>query len=113
MKKYILPVIAIVFLAVGCSNEVSNETAEQSNTALQTTYTMSDVQAANSDAKCYSVVNGSVYDLTSWIGKHEGGKQAIESICGKDGSSAFNQQHEGERKPDKELAKYKIGILQK
>jgi hypothetical protein len=34
-------------------------------------------------------------------------------ICGKDGSSAFDSQHGGEKKPEKILAGFQIGTLAK
>lgn len=75
------------------------------------TFTMGQVKTHNSGTSCYSVVNGSVYDLTQWIGKHPGGASAILSLCGKDGTQAFEQKHGGERRPESELASLKIGVL--
>ena len=74
-------------------------------------YGMAEVATHNSASSCWSAVNGSVYDLTSWISEHPGGSKAILGICGKDGSAAFNDQHEGERRPANELAGFKIGLL--
>jgi cytochrome b involved in lipid metabolism len=54
-----------------------------------------------------------VYDLTRWISDHPGGEQAILSICGKDGSSAFDNQHGGQSKPERILAGYEIAPLVK
>ena len=75
------------------------------------TYTLADVAIHNSGASCWSAINGGVYDLTSWINQHPGGPQAILSICGKDGSSAFNAQHGGQNRPANELAGFEIGTL--
>lgn len=74
-------------------------------------FTMALVAAHNSAASCYSAINGSVYDLTSFIGQHPGGQAAIKSLCGVDGSAAFNGQHGGAGRPASELASFKIGIL--
>lgn len=76
-------------------------------------YTMAVVAAHNSRTSCYTVINSNVYDLTSWIGQHPGGQEAILSLCGKDGSAAFNTQHGGDRRPANELAGFKIGVLAK
>ncbi len=72
-------------------------------------YTSSDLQKHSRPTSCWSVINGSVYDLTRWINAHPGGKSAITSICGRDGSSAFNGEHAGKSDPLRELAKFKIG----
>lgn len=74
-------------------------------------YTLAEVQAANTSSKCWSIVSGNVYDLTSWISQHPGGQSAILSLCGKDGTSAFLGQHGGQARPASELAGFKIGIL--
>lgn len=60
---------------------------------------------------CLTIINGGVYDLTSWIAQHPGGEEKILSICGKDGSTLFNDQHGGQRKPENILEKFKIGSL--
>lgn len=60
---------------------------------------------------CWSAINQDVYDLTSWIAQHPGGAGPIESMCGVDATTAFNNQHAGQVKPEVALAKYKIGSL--
>lgn len=74
-------------------------------------YTSAEVAMHNSDASCWSIVNESVYDLTSYISKHPGGEREILRICGKDGSSSFEGQHGGESRPERTLANYWIGDL--
>jgi cytochrome b involved in lipid metabolism len=75
------------------------------------TYTMAQVQQHNSGSSCWTAINGKVYDVTNWIDQHPGGTQAILSLCGTDGSSAFNNQHGGQRRPESELASFLIGTL--
>lgn len=60
---------------------------------------------------CWSVINGEVYNLTSWMTEHPGGDRAILGICGKDGSAAFQKKHEGQEKPNEVLTMFKIGTL--
>ena len=76
-----------------------------------TSYTLAQVSAHNNATSCWSAINGKVYDLTSWINQHPGGPKAILSICGTDGSSAFNDQHGGQSRPANELAGFSIGTL--
>ena len=75
------------------------------------TYAMADVSAHASAASCWSAINGKVYDLTAWIGQHPGGSSRILSICGKDGSAAFNGQHAGQGAPASELSAFFVGNL--
>ncbi len=74
-------------------------------------YTLADVALHGDQTSCWSAIRGVVYDLTTWIDKHPGGAQRILSICGKDGSAAFTQQHEGAEKPEAMLASFKVGVL--
>ena len=76
-------------------------------------YTMAQVKANKSAAKCWSVINGNVYDLTAWIDPHPGGEGAIESLCGTDGSASFNAMHANKSKPEARLAGYLLGPLAK
>ena len=74
-------------------------------------YTKEEVAQHATESSCWSIVNGDVYDLTSYISKHPGGSRNILRICGKDGTSAFEGQHGGESRPERTLEGYKIGPL--
>jgi len=100
------------------SPQVSNSAPPEVTGVLPTTpsknageYTMKEIAMHNSLKSCYTAVNGSVYDLTEFIDQHPGGIQAIESLCGIDGTAGFQAQHEGQRRSENELASVKIGIL--
>ncbi len=90
--------------------ETATTTPEIAATS-STAYTLLQVATHKDKTSCWSAVNGSVYDLTSWIGKHPGGDAAILSICGKDGSTAFEKQHGGMAKQAALLTTFKIGVL--
>ena len=88
-------------------------TTATSTTVAPTGITMAEVKKHNKASDCYTAINGNVYNVTSWIDQHPGGADAIISLCGIDGSSAFDSQHGGERRPESELASFKIGALAK
>ena len=73
---------------------------------------MAQVATHNSASSCWTAIRGGVYDLTKWIPMHPGGAANILQICGKDGTAAFDGQHEGQGRPENTLAKYQIGTLQ-
>ena len=75
------------------------------------TYSSNQVAAHNSASSCWGVVNGNVYDLTSYVSSHPGGASAINALCGKDATSAFTGQHGGESSPTNVLASFKLGTL--
>ncbi|MFA6256899.1 MAG: cytochrome b5-like heme/steroid binding domain-containing protein [Candidatus Paceibacterota bacterium] len=74
-------------------------------------FSSSDVALHADSTSCWTIVRGNVYDLTGWIVKHPGGEQAILGLCGKDGTTAFENQHGGMEKQEQILATFKIGIL--
>jgi cytochrome b involved in lipid metabolism len=76
-------------------------------------YTMEQVKANNTATKCWSAIDGKVYDLTNWISSHPGGAGAITSLCGTDGTSSFRGQHGGSGQPASRLAGYLLGPLNK
>ena len=76
-------------------------------------YTMAQVKANKSAAKCWSVINGDVYDLTKWISAHPGGAGAILSLCGTDGTQDFIAMHRGQGRPISVLGNYLLGPLAK
>lgn len=86
-------------------------TTEGNPAPAQPKLTAEEVAKHNSKASCYSIINSSVYDLTSWISKHPGGEKGILSICGKDGTSAFMGKHGGGQKQIDQLSTFKIGAL--
>lgn len=80
-------------------------------TPAPNTFTLSDVRAHSSAASCWSIVNGNVYDLTSWISRHPGGEEPIMGMCGTDGTAAYTDQHGSSRRPASALILLKIGTL--
>lgn len=91
-------------------SSVSGST-ETSPTPAQSGIALSEVAKHNSKASCWSAINGSVYDLTSWIPNHPGGEQAILSLCGKDGSAGYNRKHGKEARPARILGGFKVGVF--
>jgi len=76
-------------------------------------YTMAQVSANKSAAKCWSVISGNVYDLTAWINSHPGGEGSIISLCGSDGTQDFLAMHRGKSKPESRLKSFLLGPLAK
>lgn len=62
-------------------------------------------------ASCWSIVNGTVYDLTPWIARHPGGQQRILGMCGKDATAQFLAQHGSSSRVAQLLAGFKLGPL--
>jgi cytochrome b involved in lipid metabolism len=80
-------------------------------TKTQSGYTLADVAKNNSQASCWVAIEGMVYDLTNWIRSHPGGRAAILSLCGTDGTSSFRGVHGGQARPTATLSGYLLGPL--
>ena len=76
-------------------------------------YTMAQVKANNSAKSCWAIIDGFVYNLTTWINSHPGGAGAIVSLCGTDATSTFKSQHANQGKPAAKLDSFRLGALAK
>jgi cytochrome b involved in lipid metabolism len=74
-------------------------------------YTKTDLAKHATASDCWSVVNGVVYDLTSYVSSHPGGSSAISNICGKDATQVFSRQHGGDPSPTNILESFKLGAF--
>jgi cytochrome b involved in lipid metabolism len=71
----------------------------------------SEIKSHNSQSDCWSIVNGKVYNLTTYLQSHPGGVGVIANICGKDGTNAFKNQHGTQGKPNSVLAGFLLGSV--
>jgi hypothetical protein len=106
MKKVIITLVIVLFLGVvgvllfsqrsdaPSNNETSTGSQSQqgSNTADQKeqVFTAAEVATHNKAADCWTIIDGGVYDLTSYIARHPGGNDIV-AACGVNGSSLFNE----------------------
>jgi cytochrome b involved in lipid metabolism len=107
----VILVALVVVISQQSSKNAPSQTVPVNDVVATDTFTMADVATHKTQNDCWTVVNGSVYNVTSWISKHPGGAGAIASMCGVDATSAFSGQHSGEKRPANELAGFKIGTL--
>jgi cytochrome b involved in lipid metabolism len=94
-------------LLVGPFGAAAGDSGLTPTTAL----TSEEVLKHSTGQDCWSVINGEVYDLTSYVSEHPGGADLINAICGKDGSAAFSGEHAGASKPESILAAFALGPL--
>jgi len=99
MKKVIpIAIILLVTLGLawlffssgndGTSNSTDNSTA--ANQVIDTTTVYSEQEVANHSSRndCWTIINNKVYDLTTYIPRHQGGDEILRA-CGKNGTSLF------------------------
>jgi cytochrome b involved in lipid metabolism len=74
-------------------------------------FTISDVANHGTESDCYTVIHNYVYDLTLWVSVHPGGKKRIISLCGKDGTEKFTEEHGGKVKYETILSHFRVGKI--
>jgi len=74
-------------------------------------YTTDEVTTHNNPADCWAIVDGGVYNLTTWVSQHPGGEKAIIGLCGIDGTDQFAKIHGSNEKAKAALASFLIGKL--
>lgn len=98
----------------------TSNTAEQNNIP-EATYTAAQVAEHNSENDCWTIVSGSVYNITPYVPMHPGGDEILLA-CGVDGTSLFTQRttSDGETvgsgtphdsQAQRQLARYQVGTL--
>lgn len=75
------------------------------------TFTLADIQTHNSPGNCWAAVEGSVYDLTTWISRHPGGPGPIQGMCGTDATARFERKHGNSNSARAALVLLKIGTV--
>lgn len=108
-----ISLILAVILFYGCTDQ---EVADQENqgqdqpvdsTEQVTYYTMEDVQAHSEEGDCWLVIEGKVYDVTSFISSHPGGRAILEG-CGIDASELFETRPMGSGTPHSQRARDRL-----
>lgn len=91
--------------SVGVSDSVAT-TAESS----QKMYSLADISSHNSANSCWMAINGTVYDVTSYIDKHPDGPSILKG-CGKDATDMYTEVRKHRREGDAMLPTYAIGVF--
>ncbi len=122
MKKYIFGVLIFLSVIAATGFILTKKTTAPSAIAPASTSNSTDTISASAiathDSKtdCWTIINGSVYDITKYVSEHPGG-DVIEQACGTDATNLFNNRDGSgdSHSPtaDVILAKYKIGQLTK
>jgi hypothetical protein len=72
---------------------------------------MDEVARHDTVEDCWAVVEGNVYDLTTFVARHPAGAGDIEEMCGTDATDDFVGEHGGQGEPEKWLDTLKIGVI--
>lgn len=79
--------LLVLFSIAACTPATTSDTDSSSDI-----FTMDEVSTHNSQSDCWMVIDGSVYDMTSYLPRHPGGIEQISAGCGIDASQLFATQ---------------------
>lgn len=101
-----LILVASIVLS-GCVSSTSNQGSEaypapnssespkdlQVSGANARNFTLSEISQFNSKENCLMAIDGKVYNLTGYFGKHPAGDKTLLFGCGKDSTAIFTEKH--------------------
>lgn len=76
------------------------------------TYTIEQVRKHNTTDSCWIIINDKIYDVTSFLGDHPGGKNILLSVGGQDCTDSFDMFHRP-KVLDKYGSNFYIGTISK
>lgn len=71
-------------------SETTNTQAQGEEAESLPGITADEVAAHSTEGDCWTIIDGRVYDITSYIARHPGGDEILRA-CGADASSFFNE----------------------
>lgn len=71
-------------------NQQQTQGANNNQQSSVSEFTKEDVAKHSTKEDCWTIIDNTIYNLTSYIPRHPGGSEILEA-CGKDGSSLFNE----------------------
>jgi len=106
------PVMSGASTETTTTGNVNTETAtESTSTTITKTITLAEVAKHTTESDCRTAINGKVYDVTAFFGKHPGGDKNILRTCGIDATQVFEKKHGGNTKANNVLEGFEIGTL--
>ena len=75
-------------------------------------FTAEEIAKHNKENDCWGIIDGGVYDVTSFLPDHPGGKKAILTFAGRDATEEFDMLHD-RNVLTKYVPKAKIGVVKK
>lgn len=121
---FILKILAVVLLALslgGCTpTQAPEKSSETTLSGTQTVpkqeeilYTLEEVTTHNTPSNCWTIIDTTVADVTSFFGKHPGGDEKLAKACGVDATEIFASVKKHDPNGYAKIMELKIGTLEK
>ncbi len=103
------PVMSGTSTETTTTGEITTETTTESTTTKS--IALAEVANHTTESDCRTAINGTVYDVTAFFGKHPGGDKNLFRVCGIDATQVFERKHGGDTRAKNVLAGFEIGTL--
>ncbi len=100
-----------VELSTGATGETATTDTSTGESLYATPFTLEEIARHTIEEDCYTAIDGKVYNVSAFFGKHPGGDENLFKVCGIDATSIFEQQHGNNREAQEALAEFQIGVL--
>ncbi|CAD8150575.1 unnamed protein product [Paramecium pentaurelia] len=107
----LVPLYAIIAEVYSLYLDSQKKVPQQKELAKNQKLTWQELKKHDNQSSAYVAIKGKVYDVTSFLNSHPGGREFLLLNCGRDASLAFQSYHPFSEKPEKLLEKYLIGDL--
>jgi len=96
----IIALVGAFVLYISLNNKQTVVNIKTTNTANQSptktnnnvlSYTLSEVATHNTQKSCWTVIDGKIYDITSYISSHQAGISKIMRGCGVDATNMYGR----------------------
>lgn len=98
-------------IGTSASPSASESPTDAATDSAADALTSSVVSQHSTPDDCWTIIDGTVYDMTPFMERHPGGASAIEALCGTDGTERFMGQHGSAGEPNGELESLIVGPL--
>ncbi len=71
-------------------NETTSTSQNSSSDSSEKVFSVEEVKAHNTETDCWTIISGSVYDITDYVSRHPGGSEILRA-CGEDGTTLFTE----------------------
>lgn len=82
--------LAVLFPPVRSNHQTANVNISNGSSR---TYTLHDIAQHSTTGDCYLIVKGAVYDVSTYVSVHPGGKNSIVNRCGQEVTNLFTRIH--------------------
>lgn len=108
----ILPMFLLILSGCGNKNLTNNQNSTGNVNKFSGSLTLTELAKHNLPSDCWQLINGQVYDLTSYISFGDHPNNLVNDSCGKDATTLYASIGKHNGKAQAMLPRYLLGPIQ-